>query len=195
LRAQGQRTMSRLLDAGMKVLAERGYHAARVDDVVRAARTSHGTFYLYFSNKEDLVRALAVECADRMTALSSELGPVEHGDEGREQVRRWLQGFAETYRRYGPVIRAWMEDQVPERELADLGRAAFSDVAGSLVTRIAEASPRHVDDAELAAAALLAMVERINYFVLSRSIPLDDEAMLDTLATVVHRGFFGGSAE
>ncbi len=56
LRAQGRKTMSRLLDAGMRVFAERGVHAARVDDIVRAARTSHGTFYLYFPNKEALLR-------------------------------------------------------------------------------------------------------------------------------------------
>ena len=46
----------------MRVFADRGFHAARVDDIVRSARTSHGTFYLYFTNKEDLLRALATEC-------------------------------------------------------------------------------------------------------------------------------------
>ena len=70
LRRQGKRTMAKLMDAGMRVLSERGYHAARVDDVVRLAKVSHGTFYLYFSNKEDLFRALAVQCADDMTALA-----------------------------------------------------------------------------------------------------------------------------
>ncbi len=49
--------MKRLLDAGMHVFAERGYHAARVDDIVRAARTSHGTVSLYFANKEALCTA------------------------------------------------------------------------------------------------------------------------------------------
>jgi AcrR family transcriptional regulator len=57
LRAQGRKTMKRLLDAGMRVCAERGYHVARVDDIVRAARTSHGMFSLYFANKEDLLCA------------------------------------------------------------------------------------------------------------------------------------------
>ena len=61
LRSQGRRTMRRLLDAGMKAIDERGYHATRVQDVVDIANTSHGTFYLYFSNKEDLVRALTME--------------------------------------------------------------------------------------------------------------------------------------
>ena len=66
--------MRKLSDAGLRVFAERGYHAARVDDIVRAARTSHGTFYLYFANKEDLLRALAVECADSLFELADSLG-------------------------------------------------------------------------------------------------------------------------
>ena len=57
------------------MFARRGYHAARVDDVVRAARTSHGTFYLYFANKEDLLRALAVDCAHRLTDLADRRRP------------------------------------------------------------------------------------------------------------------------
>src|ERR1700720_2177211 len=66
LRAQGRKTMRRLLDAGMRVFADRGFHAARVDDIVRAARTSHGTFYLYFTSKDDLFRALAEDVAAAM---------------------------------------------------------------------------------------------------------------------------------
>src|SRR6058998_992775 len=74
LRAQGRKTMRKLLDAGMRVFGERGFHAARVDDIVRAARTSHGTFYLYFASKEDLLRALAVECAQEWNGLAESIG-------------------------------------------------------------------------------------------------------------------------
>src|SRR5947209_1766891 len=76
LRAQGKKTMRKLLDAAMVVFDKRGYHAARVDDIVKVARTSHGTFYLYFANKEDLFRALLRDVADEMTALADSLGPV-----------------------------------------------------------------------------------------------------------------------
>src|SRR3979490_618153 len=71
LRARGQRTMRKLLDAGVSVFETRGYHAARVDDIVKLARTSHGTFYLYFSNKEELFRALAQEVAGEMMTLAA----------------------------------------------------------------------------------------------------------------------------
>ena len=63
LRSQGRRTMRKLLDAAMVAFDKRGYHATRVNDVVEIAKTSHGTFYLYFSNKEDLLRALVAEAA------------------------------------------------------------------------------------------------------------------------------------
>src|ERR1035438_8863959 len=58
LRAQGRETVRRLLEAGMVEFEDRGFHGVRVDDVVRRAGSSHGTFYLYFSNKEDLFKAL-----------------------------------------------------------------------------------------------------------------------------------------
>src|SRR5919206_1173342 len=76
LRAQGRKTMRRLLDAAMVVFEKRGFHAARVDDIVKVAKTSHGTFYLYFSNKEDLFRALAADAAERTLALAAELGDI-----------------------------------------------------------------------------------------------------------------------
>src|SRR4051794_21775450 len=72
-RAQGSETRLRLLEAGLDVFAERGYHAARVDDIVRVAETSHGTFYLYFANKEELLRHLATMCAEDLRAAAGSL--------------------------------------------------------------------------------------------------------------------------
>ena len=121
--------MRKLFDAGMRVFAERGYHAARVDDIVRAARTSHGTFYLYFANKEDLLRALAVDCADDLAKLADRIGPITPDEQGFGELRAFLAEFVATYRRYGPVIRAWMEDQVADPEIDRLGVKAFMAIA------------------------------------------------------------------
>jgi AcrR family transcriptional regulator len=187
--------MGNLLDAGISVLTEKGYHAARVDDIVEAAKVSHGTFYLYFANKQDLLRAMAVQCADEMMAVIEALSTVDPGPEGLDTVRAWLADFLETYRKYGVVIRAWMEDTVVDNELVRLGGATFGSVTSSLVERIREADAPHIDDPELAAAALLAMIERFTYFVTSRGIAFDDDDVLDTLALVVHRGFFAGTVD
>ncbi|HEY7137243.1 MAG TPA: helix-turn-helix domain-containing protein [Acidimicrobiia bacterium] len=193
LRAQGRRTMRKLLEAGMRVFAERGYHAARVDDIVRAAHTSHGTFYLYFASKEDLLRALAVECAQEWSALAEDLGPIGPDQAGYETLRAFLGGFVGTYRRYGPIIRAWMEDQGDDREIGRLGVRSFTAIASRLGTRMEEAGAPHAVDTQTSVTALMAMLERFNYALVSRRIDLDNDLMLDTLAHVVHRGFFGAA--
>jgi AcrR family transcriptional regulator len=194
LRAQGKRTMRRLLDAALKVFAQRGYHAARVDDIVRVARTSHGTFYLYFANKEDLLRALAVDCAHEITDLANGIGPIGPDPEGREELRRFLGEWLALYRRYGPVIRAWMEDQVGDRDVDRLGVRAFTAIGVRLGARMHEAGVEIVDNERAAVGALMAMLERFSYGLASRRSPTNDEAVLDTLTTIVHRGFFGAPA-
>jgi AcrR family transcriptional regulator len=187
LRAQGRKTMRRLLDAGSRVFADRGFHAARVDDIVRAARTSHGTFYLYFTNKEDLLRALATECALEMSALADTLGPVTPDDAGYAELRGFLGRFFTTYRRYGPVLRAWMEGHVEDRSVSALGVQSFTDIATALGRRM-HAVGAPADDASIS--ALMAMLERFAYFLVSRRLDFDTDATLDTVTHVVHRGFF-----
>ena len=179
--------MRRLLDAGLRVFGERGFHAARVDDIVRAARTSHGTFYLYFANKEDLLRALAVECAEEMDALALGIGPIPPDAAGAKELRRFLAAFFTTYRRYGPVIRAWMEGHVADREATHLGVHAFTDIATTLGRRMREAG---VPGDPASIPALMALLERTAYFLVSRRLELESDTLLDTVTDVVHRGFF-----
>src|SRR5438045_6100499 len=112
LRAQGKKTMRKLLDAAMVVFDKRGYHAARVDDIVKVAKTSHGTFYLYFANKEDLFRALALDVADEMHDLVDSLGTLTADAAGYDMLRGWLAEFADVHEHYAPVIKAWTEAEI-----------------------------------------------------------------------------------
>jgi AcrR family transcriptional regulator len=187
LRAQGRRTMRKLSDAGLRVFARRGYHQARVDDIVRAARTSHGTFYLYFSNKEDLLRALAVECAAALEELATRVPPVTRDDAGRDALRVYLGAFLDTYGHYGVVIRAWMENQVSDRKVDRLGVDAFTHIAEAFARRLHEAG---APDDEATVASLMAMLERTSYAMTSRDLGVERATAVDTLATIIHRGFF-----
>lgn len=182
--------MQRLRTAAMKTFAARGYQAARVDDIVRAARTSHGTFYLYFANKEDLLRTLATDCAGELTALAHDLGPIGRDDAGWDELRSFLARFLETYERYGPVIRAWMEGQVEDRSVNHLGVDAFTTIATTLAARLRGAG---CDASETTVGALMAMLERFAYYLVSRDVARTD-ALLDALTTAVHRGFFASTA-
>jgi AcrR family transcriptional regulator len=189
LRARGQRTMRRLLDAGIAVFSSRGYHSARVDDIVKAAKTSHGTFYLYFANKEDLFQALVADVADEIAALTESLGAVGPDDDGLEALREWLGRFADMYEHYGPVIRTWTETELGSTELGRMGTDVLAELTTTLAGRI-EAVGTDVDP-QLAAMAAVAMIERVNYFVASGQVATNRDEMIATLAGVIHRALFG----
>jgi AcrR family transcriptional regulator len=53
-----------LMQAAVRVFAEKGYHAATVRDVVTDAGVAIGTFYFYFPDKETLFVHLYEETAD-----------------------------------------------------------------------------------------------------------------------------------
>jgi AcrR family transcriptional regulator len=57
-------TRERILEAAVKVFASKGYHDAKVDDIVAESHTSKGAFYFYFPSKQDIFLALVDTFAD-----------------------------------------------------------------------------------------------------------------------------------
>jgi AcrR family transcriptional regulator len=184
--------MRKLLDAGIEVFARRGYHAARVDDIVKVAKTSHGTFYLYFANKEDLFRALTLDVAEAMVTLAEALPPLFSDEAGYRELRAWVERFAALYDESGPVIRAWTEAEIGGSEFGRLGTDVLAEFTRVLGERIREAAPPGVHP-QIAALAFVAMTERYNYYVLARQVDVGRDDMIDTLATVIHAGLFGAA--
>lgn len=190
LRARGQRTRQRLLDAGAAVFARKGLHAARVDDVVAATRSSHGTFYLYFASKEDLFEQLVAEVAIELQALADELPPVTGTDRGRAALRAWLARVSEVYARHGPVIRAWTEAELSG---ATVGRQGADVLAGltAALTRRVRVPRRSGLNPTIATLALMTMVERFNYYADSGQVDVTPDELLDTLTDIITAAVFG----
>lgn len=192
LRTQGRRTMRKLLDAAMEVLDERGYHGTRVNDVVKIANTSHGTFYLYFSNKEDLIRALTMEAASEATSLSYnalvEAGAALDG-ESWDHLRRWIGDYSALWSRYAPLFRSWTDLAVIDEGVSDQVRRMITALNEAMALRIAAAHPAGDLDPEVTGMAVLAMLDRFHFMREFMGRPVDENA-LDTLATMVHRALF-----
>ncbi len=53
-----------MMQAAVRVFAEKGYHAATVRDIVASADVAVGTFYFYFPDKETLFVYLFEETAE-----------------------------------------------------------------------------------------------------------------------------------
>ncbi|MCU1484153.1 MAG: regulatory protein TetR [Actinomycetia bacterium] len=181
----GRRTRNKLLDAGRQVFAARGYHDARVDDIVELAETSHGTFYRYFENKQVLFRILAARSGRRVVAVVEDLpaaaaDPSGGGD--TKALRQWLRSYLATYATEGPVIRAWVEAMWSDEDL----RKASPPEVEALRRRMARfLAPREFGDVDADALVLMA--------VLDRSEPVldagaTDPAVVDAFTRVFERG-------
>src|SRR5262252_8588247 len=170
----GRQTVSRLLEAGLAEFDERGFQAVRVDDVVKRAKTSHGTFYLYFSNKDDLFRTLLRDALRDMESITDAFPVVTSNEGGRAALRRWIQSFTDTYAAHATVIRILSQAEiVGEQVYGDGLRLVFRlseaiaqgmTVASSAGSATAAGSGEQAKDpvqhAELTALACLMMLER-----------------------------------
>ncbi len=183
LRARGRATRQRMLDAGAQVLPARGYHAARIDDIVATADVSHGSFYRYFSDKDDFFKALAEQTGAEMIELLERF-PID-GD--RVALRTWLEDWFESYRSNGGVITTWQELQEAGGELVAYSQQVAIVIVTGLIGMLEQ---RGHADALLDALVLLALIERLPYrtYTLNYTTP---RAAIDAAATIVRRSILG----
>ena len=195
LRSQGRRTMRKLLDAAMVAFDKRGYHATRVNDIVEIAKTSHGTFYLYFSNKEDLLRALVAEAAGEAQTLYDALStlPVRGDAPQWEDVHGWVRAYSALWIRYAPLFRTWTDLATIDPDLVDVIRGTFTAMSAALAKHIGPDSSGHIIDADAAGLATLAMLDRFHYLREFLGQPIDEVA-LETITTMVYRALFDPKA-
>ncbi len=200
---QGRETVRKLLEAALAEFDEKGFLAVRVDDVVRRAKTSHGTFYLYFANKDDLYRTLLRDALRDMEIITGDFPVVTRNEAGREALHKWVRQFFDTYAAHAPVIRILSSADDVNNEVYGEGLQVFFRIAEAItqgMTAVAAAGrsaagpgapdqgggiPEH---AELTAVACLMMLERVNY-LLSVEVRLPREEMVDRLSAIMYAAF------
>ena len=89
--------------------------------------------------------------------------------------------FAELHAQYGPVIRALTEAEGP---------GVLNGFAAAITERVREV-PAVAGAPEVAALALVAMIERFSYYVLTHQVAADPAAAVDTMAGVAYASLFG----
>ena len=134
--------MRRLLEAGLAEFDERGYQAVRVDDIVRRARTSHGTFYLYFANKDDFFKTLLRDALHDMGVITDAFPVVTRNDAGRAALRQWVHSFCETYAAHAPVIRTLSQADLVGEEVWGDGLQLLFRLAEAITQGMTAASPQ-----------------------------------------------------
>jgi AcrR family transcriptional regulator len=163
-----------------------------VDDVVRRAQTSHGTFYLYFSNKEDLFKALLRDALHEMKIITDEFPVVTRNEAGKAALRGWVRRFCDIYLAHAAVIRVLSQAEVVGEEVWCNGLQTLFRLAETITTGMTAArrdvpgGPGQQD--ELTALACLMMLERVNYLI-SVGVRLPRDEMADRLSAILYAAF------
>ncbi len=87
-----------ILDAGLRMFAERGYHGTSVPEVAQAAKVSVGSLYRYFANKDALVNDVYRDAKERLRDALFTPGLPVLDPYRAEAAQRW---FEELWRRLG----------------------------------------------------------------------------------------------
>jgi len=103
-------TRDRILQAALQVFAEKGYHRAVVDDIVRASQTSKGAVYHHFPNKEALFLALVDEFSARLAEAIATAIEGSHG--ALEKVQAALGAGLQTFARHRELARILLLESV-----------------------------------------------------------------------------------
>ncbi|HEY7938699.1 MAG TPA: TetR/AcrR family transcriptional regulator [Acidimicrobiales bacterium] len=157
-REQADATRSLLLRSAREVFEEQGYKAASVNAITARAETAHGTFYLYFKNKQD---AFIQVLADINGQLHVEAEASWQGDR-RASAAKATAGFLGVFVLHAGLWRALLEaillDPAIEQMWADM-RRTFAERVARNIEREQQAGMVRPFDARNAGYALASMVE------------------------------------
>ncbi len=106
----------RLLDGLADSIAERGYRASTVAEIVRAARTSKRTFYDHFASKEEcLLELLRVDNEELALRIRAEVDPQA---DWQVQIRQAVQAYVAQIRARPAITLSWIRDMPSLGEVA-----------------------------------------------------------------------------
>lgn len=188
-----------ILDAALTCFAERGFAATRLDDVAKRAGITKGTLYLYFPNKEELLKAVVRQAIVANIARGEEL-VAESAEPASVLLERLIHHWAELITAPAsaipklviaeagnfPDIARFYLDEVVNR-----GRELIRSVIRRGVAR-GEFRPVNIESGAycIFAPMVLAMMWRHSFAPHDRET-LDAKALADTHLQLLLRGLVG----
>ena len=182
----------KILNHARDVFARRGYHDAKIDDIVAAAGIARGTFYLYFKDK----RTVFEEIVDRaFTQIGMAIVRVDPNDTGRtvaDQVHENTRRIVGTLLEDKPTTKILLADAVGVDPAFDRKLQSFYEVVEKLlVESLREGQDLGVvapGDARMFAYLILGAMKEILYQVVHRDAAFSEKEVVDGIYDFLGHG-------
>jgi len=190
--ARGQTTFDRICHVAEQLFHTKGYHLTTIDDIVKTAGVSTGTFYLYFEDKYSLYRRLLLNYSHQIRSVIAIA--TENVEGRREKERVGIKTFI-RYVRDNPQAYTiiWQSLQVDKALFVDY----YSNFAEHYIKGLNEAEKNgelYPIDAITASYALMGISNfvglQVTLFDTAHSTDEDIERIVDQVIRMLDRGLF-----
>lgn len=175
------------------VFARRGYHAAKIDEIVATAGVARGTFYLYFEDKrgifEEIVDGTFVRLGSAVMRVDTEDPARSVAEQVRENIRRIVHALLEDR----ATTKILLSDAVGLDAAFDRKLLSFYEQVGKLLEdSLADGQERGIvapGDPHIFAILTLGAVKEIIYQVVMRGLSYSEEQIVDTILAFLSAGY------
>ncbi|MBN2821705.1 MAG: TetR family transcriptional regulator [Coriobacteriia bacterium] len=157
---RAENTRSRMFDAALQLISEKGFSGTTVDEIVDRAGVAKGTVYYHFAGKAELVEALIAEQLAPLvvhfrTAAAGAYDPMSRIDALIRAELEWIRenrAFAKML-----VTELWREDRMWRETLVLLRREIIGFIRDAIDDGVKNGAIRSDIDPDFAASALFGM--------------------------------------
>jgi AcrR family transcriptional regulator len=169
-----------ILSVARDVFARRGYHAAKIDDIVAAAGVARGTFYLYFQDK----RTIFEEIVDRMIArVGMAIVRVDIKDNVPEQLKENIRRIVRVLLEDRSTTKILLSDALGVDPAFDRKLVSFYDEMSSLMEHsLAEGQQLGIireGDVRLMAWLAMGSLKEAMFQIVQRGAAYDEEKLVE----------------
>ena len=185
---------AQILAVATEVFAEKGYHDARIDDIVVRAGIARGTFYLYFSDKRAIFEELVIGFLARLDARIERIELADDAPRHMNEIAENLQRVFALFAAEPAMSRVLLTGAVGVDADFDRRLQGFYDEVTAMLTRAltlgASAGLVRPGDARLRAHCLTGLMKECLHQLMRPDTDIDPEALLRAMLDLVGDGLF-----
>jgi AcrR family transcriptional regulator len=198
LTAKGRQTRAAIEQAARKLFAERGFHGTTLADITSAAGKSAAVFYRYFTDKEDLLAALAESFLHDVVTPSGMSVDLPSSADDEAFFTSVVTGYWNIFKQNIGIMIAVAQLAATQQRFAVVQnefRRFGMDIVAASVRRAqeqgygTELNPEHI------AAAIALLFENFTTVIVGPSelgAEISDQDAIATLSTVWKKTLYGG---
>jgi AcrR family transcriptional regulator len=197
LSAKGRQTREAIEQAARKLFAERGFHGTTLADITSAAGKSPAVFYRYFTDKEDLLGALAESFLHDIVAPSGVNLRLPDSPEDDAFFSAVVTGYWNMFKQNIGIMIAVAQLAATQQRFAAVQnefRRFGMDIVAASVRRAQEQGYGRELDAEHTAAAIALLFENFTTVFVGTSglgLEISDEDAIGTLSRIWKKTLYG----